>query len=89
MTNNRNYNVLKGQCNLAQGSALGINASKKIVRVMVFFKRQFLLRTKEISSCLLENKMSKFRPEEVFRTNCVFPADGLPDTSLAQGVALG
>ncbi|MEI8114915.1 MAG: hypothetical protein WCI54_14860 [Bacteroidia bacterium] len=37
MTNNTNKNVLKGQHNIAQGSALGLKTGKEIVRAMLIF----------------------------------------------------
>ena len=69
MTKNANKNVLKGQHNLAQGSALGLKAGKEIVRAMVIFMEQSLFRTKRMSSCLPENNEPQFRPKEVFHIN--------------------
>lgn len=69
MTNNANKNVLKGQLNLAQGSALGLKTGKEIVRSMVIFMGQSLFRTKRMSSCLPENNGTQFRPKEVFYIN--------------------
>ena len=43
---NENENVLKGQYNLAQGNALGLNEDVEIVRAIKFFKGLSLFRTK-------------------------------------------
>jgi hypothetical protein len=89
MTNKRNNIVLKGQSNLARGSAPGINTSKKVVCAMTFFKRQLLFRTKVRYSCFPQNNESKFRPKEVFRIDNIFSADGFCYVSLTLGDAQG
>ena len=43
---NYKQNVLKGQYNLAQGNALGINAMTEIVRVKMLIKEKLSFRTK-------------------------------------------
>lgn len=84
-----NNNVLKGHYNLAQGNALGINATNKIVRVISFFEGQLLFRTKRIDTYLFENNVLQFRPKEILRIDNLFSADGFSCDSFTQGVALG
>jgi len=69
MTNNTNKNVLKGQLNLAQGSALGLKTGKKIVRAILIFMGQSLFRTKRMNSYLPQNNEPQFRPKEIFYIN--------------------
>jgi len=64
MTNNTNKNVLKGQLNLAQGSALGLKTGKKIVRAILIFMGQ-----SRMNSYLPQNNEPQFRPKEIFYIN--------------------
>lgn len=69
-------NVLKGQYNLAQGNAFGLNASEKIVRAGMFFKGLSLFRTKRHKSQFFpENNGLQFRPQEASLIVCHFLAD--------------
>ncbi len=89
MVINENNNVLKGQFNLAQGNALGINATNKIVRAISFLEEQLLFRTKRIVTCFFENNLLQFRPNEIYCIHHLFSTDGFSCDSFTQGVALG
>ena len=73
MMRNRRPIGLKGQLILAQGKrsdALGCKMSVEIVRVITFFERLSLLRTKRY--------VSQFRPKEDFCLDYCPSADGFP-----------
>jgi len=48
---NRKIHVLKGQHNLAQGNALGLEIGEKIVREFTFIEEKFIFRTSVMTSC--------------------------------------
>lgn len=48
---NQKIHVLKGQHNLAQGNALGLNAGEKIVRAITLIKEILLFRTSVRTLC--------------------------------------
>jgi hypothetical protein len=89
MTNYLEKNVLKGLNNIARGNAPGLVLNRKIVRVLTFFKKYFLFRTKKMGASFLEKYDMQFRPEEVYYFDFLFLANGFNSVNSTQGVALG
>lgn len=59
--------VLKGQNNAAQGNALGLRMTEKIVREMTIFRNKAVLRTKKVVRCFFNFGREQFRPKGVKR----------------------
>ena len=95
------FDALKGQQIIAQGSALGLGASREIVRAMTFIKVKFMYRTKMMVSYFPKMRFCNslpaagWRPKGIiFFVHRIPPACGRQGVrffpaSLSQGAALG
>jgi len=71
MENSDTY-VLKGQQNLAQGIALGLQADKRIVRDKMITKEKFPFRTKEMISFFRQKMTFYCVRNKIFALNNLF-----------------